>query len=60
MNRGIYVSAFAHLPRDTTSTCVVGGRVIDYFLTRMTSVGSIKECTKIVQTRIRPHDPVRI
>ena len=26
----------------------------------MASVGSVQECTKIVQTRIRPHDPVRI
>ena len=26
----------------------------------MAEVGSVQECTKIVQTRIRPHDPVRI
>ena len=60
LSKGLYVSAYAHLPKDTNSTCVVGGRLIDYFLTPMISVGSVKECTKIVQTRIRPHDPVRI
>ena len=60
MSKGPYLSAYAHLPKDTNSTCVVGGRLIDYFLTLLISVGSVKECTKIVQTRIRPHDPVRI
>ena len=34
--------------------------MIDYFLTPMSSIASAQECTKIVQTRIRPHDPVQI
>ena len=60
LSKGLYLSAHAHLPKDTNSTCVVGGRLIDYFLTPVISVGSVRECTKIVQTRIRPHEPVRI
>ena len=39
---------------------MVGGRVIDYFLTPMAELASVLECTKITQTRIRPHDPVAI
>ena len=38
----------------------MGGRLIDYFLTPVSEVGSVQECKKIVQTRIRPHDPVQI
>ena len=50
----------AHVPRGATSTCVVGGRLIDYYLTPVAEVGSVQECTKIVQSRIRLHDPVRL
>ena len=58
--KGLYLSAYAHVPKDTTSTCMVGGRVIDYFLTPASEVGSVQACVKITQTRIRPHDPVKI
>ena len=60
LSKGVYLNAYAHVLKGATSTCVVGGRLIDYFLTPVAEVGSVQECTKIVQSRIRPHDPVRL
>ena len=51
ISKGLYLNAYAHVPKGATSTCVVRGRLIDYFLTPLAEIGSVKECTKIVQTR---------
>ena len=32
LSKGLYLNAFAHVPEGATSTCVLGGRLIDYFL----------------------------